>query len=529
MERDDDRTSEPPEINGPRTKGQRIIAISSGKGGLGASMIATNIAIFMAQIGKSAVLVDANMPDAGLHSWLGMPKPRVTIKDVLEQRVVEIADTLTPTPISGLSLIGGSVDIKGGYNLSPTDRQKLISKLQRIETDFVLVDLPSGLHPLALDLLGAADMTILVSTATPDSVEATYRLISATYLSSLLSHPELDDLSKMVIDDLILRLEKCPSPREVIEALTSTGCKMADAASDLAARYHPQLVVNMIRVKSDHGVGDAIVGATSRWLGVVPRLLGTVEWDDNVWLALRRGNPLLIDFPQSRACRGLERVVRRLLSQTSRDLLAAAEIPKPTHEQNLYELLEIYPGASEEEVRRGYKQVKEYFGADGLAISGLCSDKERAEYQQAAKHAHEVLIDRSKRREYDKAMFPEGFPKAPEKRFEDGRKALAGSVVSPHDTLPTVTLREDQMVTGAFLGEIRKERGIELIDISNRAKISISYLKAIEEERYNDLPVPVYIRGFVTEFARYLKIDPKRAVVDFMATYDAYRAKKSRG
>jgi flagellar biosynthesis protein FlhG len=125
-------------------------------------------------------------------------------------------------------------------------------------------------------------------------------------------------------------------------------------------------------------------------------------------------------------------------------------------------------------------------------------------------------------------MFPEGVPKAPEKKFEDGRKALAGSVVSPHDSLPTVALREDQMVTGAFLGEIRRERGIELVDISNRAKISISYLKAIEEEQYDDLPAPVYIRGFVTEFARYLKIDPKRAVADFMATYDAYRAKKSR-
>jgi hypothetical protein len=96
----------------------------------------------------------------------------------------------------------------------------------------------------------------------------------------------------------------------------------------------------------------------------------------------------------------------------------------------------------------------------------------------------------------------------------------------PHDSLPEVTLREDQMVTGHFLREIRKERGIELVDISNRAKISISYLRAIEQEKFDELPPPVYIRGFVTEYAKYLKIDPNRAVSDFMATMEAVESKK---
>ena len=60
---------------------------------------------------------------------------------------------------------------------------------------------------------------------------------------------------------------------------------------------------------------------------------------------------------------------------------------------------------------------------------------------------------------------------------------------------------------------------------SNRAKISKSYLKAIEEERFEDLPAPVFIRGFVTEYARFLKIDPHRAVRDFMAKFDAATSK----
>lgn len=505
---------------------RRIIAICASKGGCGASMIATNLAVFLAQIGKRVVLVDANMPEAGLHVWIGARYPARTITDVLRRRVSSVADALSPTSITGLSLLAGSLDLNGGFDLAYDDRQWFISQLRNIEADFVVVELPCGLHPFTLDLFGTAEVAIAVTTPTPDAIEATYRLISATHLSRLLANQNMDPVTESVLQGLRARSGKSPTSREIIASLRNAASPLAEEAERAASTFHPQFVVNKIRVKADQGLGESMVAATSRWIGVVPRLLGEVEWDDNVWLSLRRGNPLLIDFPQSRACRGLESVIRRLLSQDFKTLFQPAPIPRPTEEQNLYELLEIYPGASEEEVRRAYKQVRDYFGTDGLAVSGVCDRAEREAYQQLAKEAHEVLVDRSKRRMYDRETFPDGFP-TPSTRFEDGR-AVIGRVVSPHDSLPKVELREDQMVTGAFLGEIRRERGIELEDISNRAKISISYLRAIENESFLDLPAPVYVRGFVTEYARYLKVDPDRAVSDFMATFDAFHAKNKK-
>ncbi len=504
---------------------RRIIAICGAKGGCGASMIATNLAVFLGQIGKNVVLVDANVQGSGLHAWLGMPRPGQTLTDFVKKRVATIEEVLSATPITGLRLLAGSVDLGRGYRMSADEREDFVSELRNVAADFVVVDLPSGLHPLTLDLFGDVEISIAVTTATPDAVESTYRLFMASYLSRLLASPDLDDLTESVLENLSARPGKAPSPREIVSVLKDAGLPVSDRAHRLAATFHPQIIVNKIRMKADHGLGDSMVAATSRWIGILPRLLGTVDWDDNVWLSLRRGNPLLIDFPQSRACRGLERLVRRLLGQDFKALFEAVSVPKSTGEQNLYELLEIYPGASEEEVRRGFKQVREYFGVDGLAVSGVCSEEEREDYQQRVKEAHEILVDRTKRREYDRLAFPDGFPKE-HKRFEDGRRAVAGPVVSPHDSLPEVTLREDQMVTGAFLGEIRKERGIELIDISNRAKISMTYLHAIEQEKFDELPAAVYIRGFVTEYARYLKIDPKRAVDDFMATMESYQAKQ---
>ncbi|MDJ0763074.1 MAG: helix-turn-helix domain-containing protein [Myxococcota bacterium] len=499
----------------------RIIAIGSGKGGVGTSMIATNIAVFLAQIGKQVCLVDGNLTDAGLHTWLGLQQPELTIADVLNHRIEFIEYALCPTRVSGLSLLAGAGDLLCGLNMSDDDCDRLLDQFRDMETDYVIIDLPSGMHAFNLHLFGSADVPIAIAVATPDAIEATYRLIKAAYLKKLLRHSLADGPTRELLYSLGERAGRPPTAREIVASVEDIDSPLAEEAARLASTFHPQLIVNQIKVKADEGLGEAMVAATARWIGIVARVLGPIEWDDNVWLSLRRGIPLLIDFPQSRACRGLERIVRRLLSQDLSDLHAPAIIPPSVEDLNLYELLEIYPSASEEEVRRGLKQIREYFGIDGLAVRGACSEEERADYQRRAQSAQEILIDKSRRREYDRTAFPNGFP-SPKKRFPDGRTGIKGRVKSPHDSLPKVELRDDQMVNGAFLGEIRRERGIELEDISNRAKISISYLRAIEEEQFDELPEPVYIRGFVTEYARYLKINPTRAVDDFMATYDAH-------
>jgi flagellar biosynthesis protein FlhG len=505
----------------------RIVAIGAGKGGVGASMIATNLGIFLAQIGKRVVLIDANLPDPGLRAWLGAPRPARTIADVLLERLGSIADAVVETRVTGLFLLAGASDISGHPAVDDQSRDRLWEQICALDADFVLIDLPAGFHPLALDFLGRAQIPILVTAATPDSVEATYRLTESVYVHALRSDPAADPAAREILTDLLIRPGRPPTFREVTAALELAGSALAGRSEQLAATFHPQLIVNETRIKADEELGQAMVSAAARWIGVVPRLLGTVGWDDNVWLALRRAKTLLVDFPRSRACKDLERIVRRLHSQDPRDLAAPTLLPPPTSEQDLYQLLEIYPGASEEEVRRALKRIREWFGADGLAANGACSAEERETYQQAAEAAHATLLDKSKRREYDRGHFPDGFP-ASREQYPRERESIAGKVATTRDSLPLVELSDDTVVDGTFLGRIRRERNVELIDISNKAKISRSYLQAIEEERFEDLPAPVFIRGFITEFARFLKIDPGRAVRDFMAKYNAATRRSKR-
>jgi flagellar biosynthesis protein FlhG len=376
-----------------------------------------------------------------------------------------------------------------------------------------------------LDLFYLADYSIAVTLPLPDAIETTYNFMSAVWLRGLNKIFEESGIDEAADINLQECAKTDKNPRQVIKCLENIDERAASAARKFTRIFHPHIIVNQIRIKEDENVGSAMVSAASRWLGFAPMLLGSIGWDDNVWLSLRRTKPLLIDFSGSRACKDLEDIVRSLMGLEYRDLMTPFVISPDSEEQNYYELLEIYPGASEEEVRRAFKQIKLWFGIEGIACRGVCTDKEREKFQLMAEKAHAQLVDRSKRREYDRIHFPEGFSSMLN-IDEHRQKSIAGTVAVTQASLPRVELSDDQFVDGAFLGKIRKERNIDLVDISNRAKISVRYLQAIEEERFDELPAAVFTRGFVTEFARFLKVDPVRAASDFMAVYNSYFDKK---
>ena len=85
-------------------------------------------------------------------------------------------------------------------------------------------------------------------------------------------------------------------------------------------------------------------------------------------------------------------------------------------------------------------------------------------------------------------------------------------------------LEVGEEVSGAALRKIREARGIELGDIAHRTKISERHLRAIEEERFADMPASVYVRGYVMEYALAIRIDAQKAVDSYLRRYRARTA-----
>ncbi len=72
-------------------------------------------------------------------------------------------------------------------------------------------------------------------------------------------------------------------------------------------------------------------------------------------------------------------------------------------------------------------------------------------------------------------------------------------------------------ISGPFLRRVREMKGIDIHSISERTKISVLYLKFIEEENFGDLPAAIYLRGFLQHLARLLELPEQKVVEGYMA------------
>jgi len=71
---------------------------------------------------------------------------------------------------------------------------------------------------------------------------------------------------------------------------------------------------------------------------------------------------------------------------------------------------------------------------------------------------------------------------------------------------------------GVWLRQQRELREIDLREIADRTKISVRYLRAMEQDRFDLLPGPIFARGFLREYAKYLGLDPDEAVNFYLST-----------
>jgi flagellar biosynthesis protein FlhG len=200
----------------------------------------------------------------------------------------------------------------------------------------------------------------------------------------------------------------------------------------------------------------------------------------------------------------IERIARRVVALTSGPIARPA-IPsaRPEKRWTLYDVLGLSRGASDEEVRRAHKRQRELFSQGSLPLVSILDDVGLRAEQAKIEEAHDTLLDPNRRRAYDLSVFPD--------REAPPTSARARGFTAEQLMLQAEIAREIQTATeftGTFLRKVRESQCIELAEIAAKTKISVTHLRAIEEEIFADLPAVVYARGFVREFAKVLKLDP---------------------
>ncbi len=295
--------------------GPRIIAIGGAKGGSGRSIIAVNVGVHLAQVGKRVLLVDADFSAANLHTLLGLAPPAKTLSDIFLRKKDSLEEVIIDTDVPGLSLVSGLGENMGVGPSRGEGRNRLLECLVQLDQDYVIIDLPAGLSPTVLDLFLFADCGVVVIAPEPTSVENAYRFIKSAFFRHIWNQEPYKSLRGLLTDAQgTVREFGILSPPAFLEQVWKRFPDLAPALTDELAAFRPQIVMNQCRTRADTELGEAVCTAVRRKMQVQLGFLGAVEHDDSIWLAVRKRRPVVLEFPEGKPAENFQQIVRRLLA-----------------------------------------------------------------------------------------------------------------------------------------------------------------------------------------------------------------------
>jgi flagellar biosynthesis protein FlhG len=399
--------------------------------------------------------------------------------------------------------------------------RQLAREARGLPVDYVLMDLASGTGAGVLELFFAADLGALMVSPDPASVELGYRFVRAAFARRLEAAGLAQELS---LDREALRrfTSGVGAPRDVYERAQARDPELAARIEAEMLALRPRLVVNHVRSKADMDFGKALASAARRRMGLPITHLGHLEYDDAAWVSLRRRRPLLVEHPESRASKCIEKLARRLLARETEKHFESIAVG-----DSHYDLFEIEPTASEEDIRRAHRRIRSIYGRDSIIVGGLYSPEQLEALHGRFDDGYETLMDPAKRKAYDQALFPEGLPQATGAAATLEATAVA-EAPPPEERPPMPEIGPETEFTGPLMRQVREARGLDLREISERTKIGMTYLSAIEKERFHKLPATVYVRGFLEQYAKMLGLERDRVLESYLRRYrDARDAKES--
>lgn len=233
---------------------------------------------------------------------------------------------------------------------------------------------------------------------------------------------------------------------------------------------------------------------------------------------------------------------------------------KDIHKQSYYELLDIEPTASQEDILKAYNKARATYGHNSPALYSLFNQDEAQQLLKLIDEAYLVLSNQFKRKQYDTSnahAFKNSqindlkIQSQPELQLEELAIPSASTVpiatevetrvvvdavpyqppqietynnvrttkysAYSHDEKFETEMKTIDNFTGSVLQSIRLYKNISLDQISEVTKISRSYLMALERNDFAALPASVFVRGFLVQLAKILDLDSQKVANSYIS------------
>ena len=239
-----------------------VLAVASGKGGVGKTNIAVNLSICMAMAGKKVLLMDADLGLGNLDVVMDI-NSRYNISHVISGK--KNLREITHIGPEGIEVICGGSGLEDLANLNHFQQERLIRELQQLQdqADVIIIDTGAGINNSVVRFCQSSDQTLIVTTPEPTAMTDAYAMI------------------------------KVLSSRDYAGRITLI-VNMADSAAEGKKVYRQ------------------ISEVASRFLGRAIYEGGVICRDDKVYAAVKKRRPVVLSYPRSNVTASMVTIAARL-------------------------------------------------------------------------------------------------------------------------------------------------------------------------------------------------------------------------
>lgn len=162
-----------------------IGAIAGAKGGVGKSMVSSNLGVSFAKSGLKVIIMDLDLGAANQHTLFGLSKSLKSWVSALKNPDFDLNLFQVPTAQENLSVIAAPGFIPDVATLESNHKTQILEAIRKLDADVVLLDLGAGSHRYTIDFFLKADLKLIVTTAEPTSLMNNFEFIKNVLYQAL--------------------------------------------------------------------------------------------------------------------------------------------------------------------------------------------------------------------------------------------------------------------------------------------------------------------------------------------------------
>lgn len=355
----------------------QIIPIASGKGGVGKTLVAANLAIALAQSGRRVILIDLDLGGSNLHLVLGVHVVAQSIGSFLGRKGQDFAELIQESGTPHLGFIPGDAEIPGLANLNSSQKRMLIRRIHALDADYVVLDLGAGTSQNILDFFLVSSSGLIVTAPTPTATVNAYLFLKNVVFRILQSSVVAKSPGEKFVRDLFKHrssLQRIYMP-EIAREIDKVDPESASRFRAAVQRFRPRVIMNMLEDPKDAETINRLRRSCRQYLDTELVHLGIIYRDELQDRALQSRLPILRYKPDSILSQAIYRIADKVIQMEDEEQGALLDF------ESLNDSFEAAESEAEQDFTDKMEYVEELLSTGALTNGDLIETIKTQHYE----------------------------------------------------------------------------------------------------------------------------------------------------